>query len=94
MIAWLPTASVEIANVHWPLSAATPLPNTVVRSSKITAPVGVPEPSETAFTAAVKVTVCPYTAGAPEAMVVLVSSWFTATARLPLVLATKFASPL
>jgi len=95
-MSWLPTASVPLANVAWPLpSSATAEASTVAPSLKSTVPVGVPAPGATGATVAVNVTVCPDTLGLTSApSVVVVSAWLTVWLNPGLVLAPKLLSPL
>ena len=67
----------------------------VAPSLKMTVPVGVPLPGETALTVAVKVTDCPNTDGlADEATVVLLLAWLTVCVRTDEVFVLKLLSPL
>ena len=90
---WLPTASVEVANVALPeLKAA--VARVAAPSRKVTVPVGVPAPGETALTVAVKVTAWPNTDGFTDEVTVveleaLLTVWVIAVEMLEL----KLASP-
>jgi hypothetical protein len=90
---WLPTASVEVANVALPeLKAA--VASVAAPSRKVTVPVGVPAPGETALTVAVKVTAWPNTDGFTDEVTVveleaLLTVWVIAVEMLEL----KLASP-
>ena len=71
------------------------MPNVFVPSLKLTVPVGVPAPGETALTVAVKVTDWPETDGfAEEATVVVVLALFTVWVKVKEVLVEKLVSPL
>ncbi len=77
MIECADTEREEVAKVAWP-KLKLPVPSVFVPSLKITEPVGVPAPGDTALTVAVKVTDCPDTDGlADEATAVVVLAWFT-----------------
>jgi len=72
-----------------------PVPNVFVPSLKVTVPVGVPTPGETALTVAVNVTDWPDTDGfTEEATAVALLAWFTVCVRVDEVLAMKLPSPL
>ncbi|GAA5610957.1 hypothetical protein Spla01_02104 [Streptomyces platensis] len=71
-----------------PVSVGPPL------MTKVTVPVGVPEPGGTGATVAVKVTVCPTTDGSgDDVTVVVVEVWPTVWASVPTE-ELKLASPL
>ena len=61
MIVWLPTASVVVAKVAWPVLLSVPVPSVVEPSLKVTEPVGTPAPGATTPIVAVKVTDWPKT---------------------------------
>jgi hypothetical protein len=89
----LPTASAEIANVALP-ALKLAVPRVEAPSRKVTVPVGVPAPGETALTVAVKVTDWPNTVGFTELVTVvelfdLLTVWVTAAEVLP----AKLLSP-
>ena len=65
MLKLLPTKRLEVDKVAEPL-LSVPFPKRIVPSKKLTVPVTVPAPGETALTVAVKVTDCPKTAGLVE----------------------------
>jgi hypothetical protein len=90
---WLPTASVEVANVALPeLKAA--VARVAAPSRKVTVPVGVPAPGETALTVAVKVTAWPNTDGfTDEVTVVELEALLTVWVMAADVLLLKFVSP-
>ena len=90
---WLPTASVEVANVALPeLKAA--VARVAAPSRKVTVPVGVPAPGETALTVAVKVTAWPNTDGfTDEVTVVELEALLTVWVMAAEVLLLKFVSP-
>src|SRR5439155_21134157 len=93
---WVPTLSAEVLSVAVPELSATGacgVPSMV----KVTVPLGVPEPGETALTVAVNVTVWPETDGLAEettvvALLALLTVWVNGVAVLLLVL--KLESPL
>ena len=60
-----PTASEAMDKVAVP-AVRVPVPKRVAPSKKLTVPVAVPAPGETALTVAVKVTDCPKTEGLVE----------------------------
>ena len=63
MIVCVATESDEVVNVACPDVMATVAARVTAPSVKVTLPVGVPAPGETAETVAVKVTTCPKTDG-------------------------------
>jgi hypothetical protein len=65
MLKLLPTGKLEVDKVAEPL-LSVPDPKRVVPSKKLTVPVAVPAPGETAATVAVKVTVWPKAEGLAE----------------------------
>jgi hypothetical protein len=65
VILFEPTASEEMDKVAVP-NVRVPAPKRVAPSKKLTVPVAVPAPGETAATVAVKVTDCPKTEGLVE----------------------------
>ena len=65
MLKVLPPERLEVDKVAEPL-LSVPVPKRVVPSKKLTVPVEVPAPGETALTVAVKVTDCPKTEGFTE----------------------------
>ena len=87
-----PTASDEMDKVAVP-DERIPVPIVVEPFLKVTVPVAVPAPGETAATVAVKVTDSPKTEGVVEANVVVVLALSTTWLTAGLVLVTKFASP-
>ena len=56
-MAWPPAAAKLVVRVARPSAPTAAVPRTVLPSSKVTVPVGVPAPGATAVTVAVKVTV-------------------------------------
>ncbi len=71
-----------------------PVPRDVVPSSKVTVPVGMPEPGELAVTVAVNVTAWPKIEGfCEELSVVAVLSWLTTWLTVFEVLVVKLVSP-
>ncbi len=97
MIVLLPTASEEIVNVAWLEALSVTLEASVVEPSlKVTVPLGVPAPGDTAATAALKVTAWPNTDGfAVELTVVVLDALLTTCGEpesLPLLL-EKSVSP-
>lgn len=60
---WVLTESVNVENVATPAPFRVPVPRVVAPSLKVTVPVGVPDPGDTAATVAVKVTDWPKTDG-------------------------------
>ena len=89
----MPTASEEVANVALPeLKAA--VARVAAPSRKVTVPVGVPAPGETALTVAVKVTAWPNTDGfTDEVTVVELEAFLTVCVMAAEVLLLKFMSP-
>jgi len=65
------TDNAAVVNVAWPALSAL-LPSVFVPSEKVTVPVGVPAPGNTALTVAVKVTDWPNTEGLTEEATVVV----------------------
>jgi hypothetical protein len=89
---WLPTASMAVDNVAWPLPLSAPEPMFVAPSKNATAPVGVPLPE---LTVAVKFTLCPKVEGfGLEASVVVVEALFCTTVRIPDALVADWPSGL
>src|SRR6266480_686545 len=91
---WLPTASMAVDNVAWPLPLSAPEPMLVAPSRNATAPVGVPLPE---LTVAVKFALCPKVEGfGLEASVVVVEALFcaTVTVRIPDALVADWPSGL
>ena len=73
-----PTARVAVDKVAIPLALRLATPKVDVAPLKLTVPVGVPAPGALAETVAVRVTICPNTAGlAEEARTVLELSLLT-----------------
>ena len=70
VIEWLPTLRLESLNVAVSEPFNVPVPRVVVPSSKVTVPVGMPEPGALASTVAVKVTDWPNTEGVTEEITV------------------------
>ena len=66
---WFPTANAEVEKVALP-PASVAVPRVTAPSTKLTIPVGVPEPGTTADTVAMKVTDWPNTVGFKEDAVV------------------------
>ncbi len=78
MIEWEATESAEVMKVATPEPFSVPVPKVAAPSLKVTVPVGVPAPGETALTVAVKVTDCPKTDGlTDDVRFVLVLALFT-----------------
>jgi hypothetical protein len=95
VIAWLPTVRVEVLKVAWPvLSSGTEDPRGLIPSLNCTVPqvtAALPGP----VTAAVKVTLWPYTEGLDEgAMVVVVAALLTVCVSAGEELVLKLLSPL
>jgi hypothetical protein len=75
---WLATDKTEVMNVAWSLLLRVPVPSMVVPSLKVTVPVGVPAPGDTALTLAVKVSDCPKTDELPDDFIVIaLEAWLT-----------------
>ena len=90
----MPTDSVEVVNVAWPLPFNVPVPIGVAPSLNVTVPVGVPAPGKVADTEAVKVTDCPSLDGLLlEVTAVVVAAWLTVCDSAVDVLVLKFVSP-
>ena len=73
----MPTERLEVVNVACPEAMATVLASVTAPSLKITVPVGVPAPGETALTVAVNVTIWPNTEGEDDVTVVALEAWPT-----------------
>jgi hypothetical protein len=90
---WAPTVSDAIVNVALP-ELKLAVASVVAPSRKVTVPVGVPEPGETALTVAVKVTDCPKTdAFTDEVTPVVLESLVTDCVSAADVLFVKLLSP-
>jgi len=90
---WVPSARAEVVYVATP-ALNVPVPRVVAPSLKVTVPVGVPEPGETAATVAVKVTDCPKTLGFTlETTLVVLLDWLTTCETALEVEVEKFVSP-
>lgn len=82
-----------VVNVDKP-PATVPVPSTVVPSLNVTEPEGVPAPGADTDTVAVKINVCPTTAGlADELTAIVVFALFTVCVKFEEVLPFKFVSP-
>ena len=78
-----------------PVPSSVPVPNVVVPSLNVTVPEGMPEPGDTAATAAVKVTDWPKTEGLVEdASDVLVLALVTVCVSVVAVFPLKLLSPV
>jgi hypothetical protein len=89
----LPTESDEVVNVALP-PARVAVPRVDAPSRKVTVPVGVPAPGETALTVAVKVTAWPVADGfTDEVTVVKLPALLTVWVIAAEVLLLKFVSP-
>ena len=78
VIEWSPTVSADVLKVAIPEPFSIPVPRTVEPSSKVTVPVGTPDPGESAVIVAVNVTDWPKTDGlADEVIDEPVASAFT-----------------
>jgi hypothetical protein len=65
-------ASVDVENVAWAVPSSVPVPRVVAPSKKVTVPLAVPIAGGVAATVAVKVTVCPQSAGCDELLIAVV----------------------
>src|SRR2546427_3472944 len=89
---WLATERAAVLNVAWP-PLSVPGPSVVAPSLKVTVPVGVPAPGETALTVAVRVTDWPNTEElVEEATVVVELAWLTVWVTVAEVLAGKLGA--
>ena len=90
----LPASSDETAILACPAPFNVPVPNIVGPISKLTVPVGIPDPGATATTVAMRVTDCPNVDGLGiEAAVASVSALLTACDAPAEVLVLKLLSP-
>jgi hypothetical protein len=92
--AWDPTLSDVVVSDATP-AVSVALPSNVAPLKKLTVPVGVPAPGETAVTVAVRVLVCPNTDGSGvEVRAAVVDAWFTVWVSTGEVVPVKLVSPL
>jgi len=90
---WLPLERVEVENVATPAPFSVPMPSVVAPSLKVTVPVGLPEPGDTAKIVAVKETDWPKTEGlAEDVRDVVLAAALTVCVKVP-VLIWKLLSP-